>query len=101
LQVVIQVPNVDPPLKVATVKRGQKLHMRLFNNVATDNGNLGTIVRYSRERTDLMDPTPFLPQAGHRLLQADGMIELNWEGDVWVEGTTGNTVQPQLSFGVE
>jgi hypothetical protein len=97
--VIVQAPNSAPALKVATLNVTQKLHLRLLNSVSTDNSNLGTIVRFGKSRDVLDLPVaPSMPQNGHRLLQSDGMIEMQWDGDVYLEGTTGNTVLPQVAL---
>jgi hypothetical protein len=97
----ISIPNAGVPIKLATLQRGQKLHIRLLNNVAGDNGALGTMVRFASERSTLEITKQFVGQSGYSLFQADGLIEIQWVGEVYCSGSTGNSIVPIISYGYE
>ena len=97
----IKVPNAGVAIKLATLQRGQKLHIRLLNNVAADNGALGTFVRFASDRATLEIDKQFVGQSGYSLFQADGLIEIQWIGEVYCFGSNGNSVVPIISYGYE
>lgn len=97
----IPVPNVAPAIKLGTIRQGQKMHVRLLNNVGGDNTGTGTMVRLASDRGTLEIPKQFMGHSGYPLFFNDGFIEVQWQGEVYALGSSGNSIVPSIAFGFE
>lgn len=95
-QILVIVGNVAPAQKLGYATPGQKIHMRVLNGAGA------ILLRFAQSRELLDSPSPFFPDTqGYIITSLDGLVEVQWEGDIYAEGVVANAAPVQLQFGIE
>jgi hypothetical protein len=81
------------PQRCGTAAKGSKLDVQVLS-VA------GVFIRIGKSRDELNTPLPFSGQQGISFDSTAGLIELQWEGEVWICGVAANAVQPVVDVKV-
>jgi hypothetical protein len=89
----ITIPNTPPAARVGTALQSSKLAIQVFSPA-------GVMVRLGKSRDELDNPLPFGRPAGYQFDSTSGIIELQWQGEVWLEGLPTNASLPIVSVEV-
>jgi hypothetical protein len=89
----ITIPNVAPAARVATAIESSKLHVQVLSAA-------GVFVRIAKSRDELDNPLPFSGPIGYTFDSTAGIIELQWQGEVWMEGLASNASNPLVTVDV-
>jgi hypothetical protein len=89
----ITIPNVAPAARVGTALQSSKLDVQVLSPA-------GVFVRIGHSRDELDNPLPFAGEAGFSLDSTSGLVEIQWLGEVWMEGLASNASQPLVTVNV-
>lgn len=89
----ITIPNVAPAARVGTALQSSKLDVQVLSAA-------GVFVRIGHSRDELDNPLPFAGATGFQLDSTSGLVELQWLGEVWMEGLPSNASQPVVTVAV-
>jgi hypothetical protein len=89
----ITVPNVAPAARVGTAIVASKLDVQVLSAA-------GVFVRIGHSRDELDNPLPFGGATGFSIDSTSGLVELQWLGEVWMEGLASNAAQPVVAVTV-
>ena len=87
------IPNVAPAARVGTALVPSKLGVQVLSAA-------GVFVRIGKSREELDNPLPFGGAQGYQLDSTAGYVELQWEGEVWMEGLPSNASNPSVVVSV-
>lgn len=89
----ISIPNVAPAQRVGTALTPSKLDVQVLSPA-------GVFVRVGHSRDELDNPLPLLGAAGLTIDSTAGIVEVQWLGEVWMEGVATNASQPIVAVNV-
>jgi hypothetical protein len=86
------IPN-DAPQKVGSAAVSSKLDVQVLSAA-------GVFIRIAKSRDELLNPLPFGGNQGITFDATAGLVELQWQGDIWICGVIGNASQPLVDVRV-
>jgi hypothetical protein len=86
------IPNTKPAYRLGSAKAGQKIHLLITT--------VGVTVRFAADRNTLELDTPFGGSQGLQFTSTNGVIEMQWSGEIWALGIAANAVSPVVDFSV-
>ena len=89
----ITIPNTSPAARVGTALQSSKLAIQVLSAA-------GVFVRLAKSRDELSDALPFNGFAGYLFDSTVGVVELQWIGEVWLQGVPTNGSLPIVTVEV-
>jgi hypothetical protein len=89
----ISIPNTAPAVKVGTAWVQSKLDIQVLSAA-------GVFVRIGHSRDELDSPGPFTGPQGFQIDSTSKLVEIQWLGEIWMEGLPANASQPLVVIGV-
>jgi hypothetical protein len=93
MSIPITVPNKAPAVRVGTALTASKLDIQVLSPA-------GVFVRVGHSRDELDNPLPFSGPAGLQLDSTVGILEVQWQGEIWMEGLPANASTPVVTVNV-
>jgi hypothetical protein len=87
------IPNTAPAQRVGTAIQSSKLSIQVLSAA-------GVFVRLGKSRDELDNPLPFSGPSGYQFDSTAGVVELQWIGEVWLEGNPTNAAVPVVTVDV-
>jgi hypothetical protein len=85
-------PNTKPAYRLGSARAGQKVHLLVVTP--------GVTVRIASDRNSLELDTPFGGSQGLQFTSLSGVIEMQWNGEIWAQGVAANASLPVVDFSV-